>query len=163
MKKILFIFFTALLMVFVACEKEPDDNQSSSSSENQNYAALVVGTWAIDCKASTQHEVYTSPIDNWDEYYTMEESGLLSGKFVFKADGTGTLTTVYIDDEFTDPINYSVKNDTLSLGDDENYKIEKLDKQELILFGEGSFSDEIGTYSYSVHYVLHRMEENDID
>lgn len=163
MKRVYFSIIVALCLFFAACEKENvTDIHSPSTPEAPELPTpeeLVLGTWTIDCEASTQHEEYVSSTENWTDDYTLLESGMMSGEFVFNADGTGTLTTVYGPREsYTDPLNYVVSGDTLSLGSDENYKIEKLDSLQMVLFMEGTSVDRDVTYSYSVRYVLDRAE-----
>lgn len=163
MKKFSFALLTAFVLLFAACEKDPDDNQPSTQPDHPDYASLVVGSWTIDSDSSTTHEVFTSPIENWDDFYTLKESGFIYGEFVFQPDGSGSLTAEYVDEgQYTDPIRYAVFGDTLSFGPDENYKIENINFQRMALFMEGHIIDEGADYYYSVRYILHRKGEKDV-
>ena len=136
MKKLFFSVCAASLLLFSACSKDDDKDVSEMSSEE--ISSMIVGTWqSIQEEWSDQVDgEKDSGVDNYDEIGIKET-------MTFNSDKTWTLWTAYeeddIPDEDTDTGKWRIENNALILYDDESdeeWVIEKLTKDELILSQE---------------------------
>ena len=162
MKKISFflaaLFAAAVMMV--SCTKEPvePDGPQPPVVDEPTMDELLLGTWDMDCEASTFHEQWVATIDPYEFDYPASDI-LRSASYTFLEDGTAILETDYYDEgAFTDTLQYELRNDTLYFGADEMYRVTKLDKEQLIWDISGSEEDAEGTYLYAIHFVLNRHQ-----
>ena len=136
MKKLFFSVCAASLLLFSACSKDDDKDVSEMSSEE--ISSMIVGTWQTvqDEWIEQEGDWKDSGVDNYDEIGIKET-------MTFNSDKTWTLWTAYeeddIPDEDTDTGKWRIENNALILYDDESdeeWVIEKLTKDELILSQE---------------------------
>ena len=136
MKKLFFSVCAASLLLFSACSK--DDDKDASEMSSAEISSMIVGTWQTvqDEWIEQEGDWKDSGVDNYDEIGIKET-------MTFNSDKTWTLWTAYeeddIPDEDTDTGKWRIENNTLILYDDESdeeWVIEKLTKDELILSQE---------------------------
>ncbi len=136
MKKLFFSVCAASLLLFSACSKDDDKDVSEMSSAE--ISSMIVGTWQTvqDEWIEQEGDWKDSGVDNYDEIGIKET-------MTFNSDKTWTLWTAYeeddIPDEDTDTGKWRIENNALILYDDESdeeWVIEKLTKDELILSQE---------------------------
>lgn len=162
MKKFFSLFLCAAVLFAAAimtssCTKDPvEPDGPLPPVEEPTTSELILGVWNMDCTASTFHEEWASTIDPYLYDYPASEI-LRSANYIFNANGTALLDADYYEEgTFVDTLHYEVRGDTLFFDEQEQYKITKIDSQELILDMEGSETDPEGTYIYRVHFVLKR-------
>lgn len=153
--------FVAAAIVMTSCTKEPvEPDGPLPPVEEPTTSELILGMWDLDCTASTFHEEWVSTIDPYEFDYPASEI-LRSANYIFNEDGTALLDADYYEEgSFVDTLHYEVHGDTLLFDANEQYRITKIDKQELILDMEGSETDSEGTYIYRVHFVLKKSQGN---
>ena len=126
----------ASLLLFSACSKDDDKDVSEMSSAE--ISSMIVGTW------QTIQEEWIEQGGNWEDsgVDNYDEIGIKE-TMTFNSDKTWTLWTAYeeddIPDEDTDTGKWRIENNALILYDDESdeeWVIEKLTKDELILSQE---------------------------
>lgn len=162
MKKLMSLFaaLIAAFLLTVSCTKELDnpDTPQPPVVEEPTLADILLGTWNVDCDASTIHEEMVSTIDPYVMDYTLIESGLLSGQYAFCEDGTAVLATDYLDEgSFSDTLSYRLQGDTIIFGADELYRITQMGDSLLYFDMEDAEDAEGDTYRYSVHLVLNKI------
>ena len=134
MKKLFFSVCAASLLLFSACSKDDDKDVSEMSSAE--ISSMIVGTWqSIQEEWSDQVDgEKDSGVDNYDEIGIKET-------MTFNSDKTWTSWTYEIEYDITheDTGKWRIENNALILYDDESdeeWVIEKLTKDELILSQE---------------------------
>lgn len=149
--------FIAASIMMVSCTKEPDEQQTPTAEPTMSE--LILGTWDMDCAASTFHEKWVSTIDPYVWDYPASEI-MCSASYTFSQDGTALITVDYNENydelDLTDTTCYEVKGDTLFLGGDEMYQITKLDDKQLVIDISDSEENPEGTYLWTIHIVLNR-------
>lgn len=150
-------FFAATIMT-ASCTKDPvEPDGPLPPVVEPTTSELILGTWDMDCTASTFHEEWVSTIDPYEFDYPASEI-LRTAKYTFNEDGTALLDADYYEEgAFVDTLHYEVHGDTLLFDTIEQYKITKIDDQELILDMAGTETDPEGTYIYRIHFVLRRQ------
>ena len=150
MKKLFFSVCAASLLLFSACSKDDDKDVSEMSSEE--ISSMIVGTWqSIQEEWSDQVDgEKDSGVENYDEIGIKET-------MTFNSDKTWTLWTYEIEYDITheDTGKWRIENNALILYDDESdeeWVIEKLTKDELIL----RFEEREGDDYYSDKWYLKR-------
>ena len=150
MKKLFFSVCAASLLLFSACSKDDDKDVSEMSSEE--ISSMIVGTWqSIQEEWSDQVDgEKDSGVENYDEIGIKET-------MTFNSDKTWTLWTYEIEYDITheDAGKWRIENNALILYDDESdeeWVIEKLTKDELIL----RFEEREGDDYYSDKWYLKR-------
>ena len=140
MKKLFFSVCAASLLLFSACSKDDDKDVSEMSSAE--ISSMIVGTWqSIQEEWSDQVDgEKDSGVDNYDEIGIKET-------MTFNSDKTWTSWTYEIEYDITheDTGKWRIENNALILYDDESdeeWVIEKLTKDELILCYEIDEEDE---------------------
>ena len=150
MKKLFFSVCAVSLLLFSACSKDDDKDVSEMSSEE--ISSMIVGTWqSIQEEWSDQVDgEKDSGVENYDEIGIKET-------MTFNSDKTWTLWTYEIEYDITheDTGKWRIENNALILYDDESdeeWVIEKLTKDELIL----RFEEREGDDYYSDKWYLKR-------
>ena len=140
----------AALLLFSACSKDDDKDVSEMSSAE--ISSMIVGTWqSIQEEWSDQVDgEKDSGVENYDEIGIKET-------MTFNSDKTWTLWTYEIEYDITheDTGKWRIENNALILYDDESdeeWVIEKLTKDELIL----RFEEREGDDYYSDKWYLKR-------
>lgn len=163
-KRLLSLFLICgMLAVATSCGKEemPVENPSASGSDTTHNsptpAEMLLGEWVMDLDLSTNHEQTTTVDGTEVDDYTCAEEGLVACSYTFFENGTMTVYTSYGPAEsYTDTMTYTLDGDTLTLGEDEVYSVALMNRQQLILDCEGTFSDPEANYYYRTHYIFNR-------
>ena len=140
----------AALLLFSACSK--DDDKDASEMSSAEISSMIVGTW------QTIQEEWIEQADGgkYSDVENYDEEGIKE-TMTFNSDKTWTYYVKEYDDndEDTDTGKWRIENNTLILYDDESdeeWVIEKLTKDELILRSEEREED----YYYFVKWYLKR-------
>ena len=148
MKKLFFSVCAASLLLFSACSKD-DDEKNVSEMSTTEIKSLIVGTW--DLTQMKYSETYEGEEDHGTE--TPEDLGLQG--YIFNDDNTFTKILQEGGNEYPFNGSYRIEGSilTLTFYDDphnELYTIERLTKNELILFETDE--DESSEHSYYCEY-----------
>ena len=136
------------VLAFTSCQKEPSE--------------LILGRWKVDINLSTNHEILTSPDDNFDDTYPLSQSGVDSAFFTFNDNGTVKVESYYEYESAPDVevLSYTLDDGFLQMeNEQERYAITALDSKQLVLDGHDVETFEEGTYEWFVHFVMNKVKE----
>ena len=155
MKKLFFSVCAASLLLFSACSKDDDKDVSEMSSTE--ISSMIVGTWQFiqeewSWQESWQESVEKeSGVDEYDE-----------GELIWTLNKNKTWTFRYEDgDPYEQRGSWHIKDKTLIIDNDEEggnkeFVIEKLTKDELILYYEDHYYNDLYDGYSSQRYYLKR-------